>query len=232
MTTATDRPTEADDPESVGAPAGARSTRALVSIAAVALLVVAVTAGFLWGRHTGTSSTSAPSSRSVDAGFAWDMSTHHGQAITMAGYARDYTDDPEIKLLAYDIEDQQAFQVGEMHGWLDEWGLSAENPSPMSWMSGHAHMSSNGFMPGMATPAQMTELKSLTGKALDIYFLQLMIHHHQGGIPMAQYAQQHAKEPFVRDLAQAMINAQSSEIVAMEQVLRKLGGAPLPAPEQ
>ena len=63
----------------------------------------------------------------MDAGFAWDMSTHHQQAITMAGYTRDNTDDPAIKVLAYDIETSQYFQVGEKQGWLDTWGLPRES---------------------------------------------------------------------------------------------------------
>jgi uncharacterized protein (DUF305 family) len=93
-------------------------------------------------------------------------------------------------------------------------------------------MQANGLMPGMATPPQMTKLEKSHGKALDILFLQLMIRHHQGGIPMARYAQQHAQEPFVRNLAAQMVNAQSAEIVQMEQILRQLGGTTLPAPTE
>ena len=75
----------------------------------------------------------------------------------------------------------------------------------MAWM-GHADAVHDGLMPGMATEAQMKRLQSLHGKALDVFFLQLMIHHHQGGIPMAQYAAAHAAEPYVRDLATAMVD--------------------------
>ena len=45
----------------------------------------------------------------------------------MAGYTRDNTDDPAIKVLAYDIETSQYFQVGEKQGWLDTWGLARES---------------------------------------------------------------------------------------------------------
>jgi uncharacterized protein (DUF305 family) len=207
-----------------------RLTVTLIAITAIAALVVAVAVGHLWGA-SGRSSSSVPSTSSVDAGFARDMSTHHQQAITMAGYARDNTDDSAIKVLAFDIETSQLFQVGEMQGWLDTWGLTRDNPNAMAWMAGHAHLQSDGLMPGMATPAQMAELQRSHGKALDILFLQLMIHHHQGGVTMAQYAQQHATVGFVRDLAQSMVNAQSGEIVQMEQLLRALGSAPLPPPQ-
>ena len=42
----------------------------------------------------------------------------------MAGYERDHTTNASLKLLAYDIETSQQFQVGQMQGWLDVWGLS------------------------------------------------------------------------------------------------------------
>ena len=86
-------------------------------------------------------------------------------------------------------------------------------------------------MPGMATQSEINKLLSLTGKPLDIYFLQLMIRHHQGGIPMAQYAAAHAGRAYVRDLARKMVQNQSNEIVTMEQLLRQLGGSPLPPPD-
>jgi uncharacterized protein (DUF305 family) len=199
----------------------------LGAIMAVALLVLAGTAGWLI-RGDG-SGPSTPKAGSVDAAFAQDMTAHHIQAVTMAGYERDNTTNAGLKVLAFDIETAQQFQVGQMSGWLDAWGLSRNNPHPMAWM-GHAHAVVNGLMPGMATPAQMTKLESLHGKALDVFFLQLMIRHHQGGLPMARYAEEHAREPYVRTLAGAVISGQTSEIVEMEQLLRQLGGSPLPPP--
>jgi uncharacterized protein (DUF305 family) len=201
----------------------------LVAVLVIAALVVAGTAGSLIGNRSSSSGT--PSATSVDAGFARDMSTHHTQAVTMAGYERDNTTNPSLKLLAFDIETSQEGQVGEMQGWLDSWGLSRSSTQPeMSWMAGHDHLTADGLMPGMATEAQMSQLETLHGNALDVLFLQLMIHHHQGGLPMAQYALAHAIEPYVRNLAQKMLQLQTSEIVSMEQQLRQLGGSPLPAP--
>jgi len=204
--------------------------RALLAVMAIALLVVAGTVGWLIGRN-GSGSSHSPSVTSVDAGFARDMSTHHTQAVTMAGYERDNTSNPDLKLLAYDIETSQDAQVGEMQGWLDTWGLTrTSSQAQMAWMAGHDHLTSDGLMPGMATPAQMDQLEATHGTQLDVLFLQLMIHHHQGGLPMAQYAFEHSSEPYVRNLAQKIIQLQTSEIVAMEQDLRQLGGTPLPAP--
>ncbi|HET6878397.1 MAG TPA: DUF305 domain-containing protein [Jatrophihabitans sp.] len=216
-----------DDPDD-GGPVALR--RALYAVILVAVLVVAATVGWLvrGGSTADTATASRPSA--VDIGFARDMSTHHQQAVTMANYERDYTSSPQLRILAYDIETSQNFQMGEMQGWLDGWGLGRNSPNEMAWMGPGMGLGPTALMPGMATPAQLDRLESLHGKALDVLFLQLMIRHHQGGLPMARYAVEHARVPYVRNLAQAMINSQTAEIIEMEQLLRKLGGAPLPAP--
>ena len=204
----------------------------LLAVIAVAALVLAGAAGYVVG-HRGAGTPRAVTS--VDAGFAWDMSVHHLQAVTMAGYTRDHTTDGVIKTLAYDIETSQFNQVGQMQGWLDTWGLPPQNPNtPMAWMSGmtgmNMQLSSDGLMPGMATQAEVDKLETLTGKAMDVYFLQLMLRHHQGGLPMAQWAATTPSEPYVRNAAQKMATGQSAEIVLMEQLLRERGASPLPPP--
>jgi uncharacterized protein (DUF305 family) len=212
----------------------ARSLRnVLVAIIAVAAFVVAGGGGYLLGNR-GTDAGAAPGAGSVDAGFAWDMAVHHRQAVSMAGFVRDHTSDPSIEILAYDIESSQNSQVGQMQGWLDTWGLAANNPNPqMAWMagSGHDHLESDGLMPGMATPAEITKLQSLSGKALDVLFLQLMLRHHQGGLPMVQWAAEHASTSYVRNAAQKMFNGQSNEVILIEQMLRERGASPLPPPD-
>lgn len=206
----------------------ARPNRLLVALVAVAV-VAAIALAAVVGYAAHSSSTSTPSAASVDAGFARDMSTHHQQAITMAAYTRDNTTDPAIKILAYDIESSQEFQVGQMQGWLDTWGLARQSAKAMSWMVGHS-LEPDGLMPGMATPAQMRKLVTLHGEALNVFFLQLMVHHHQGGVEMAQYAELHAKTGYVRNLAAAMYTAQSNEIIQMDQMLTQRGATELPPP--
>jgi uncharacterized protein (DUF305 family) len=200
----------------------------LLVVIVVAAVVIAAAAGWLVGhRNAGTRITAT----SVDAGFARDMSTHHTQAVVMAGYTRLHTTNASVLLLANDIYDEQTFEIGQMQGWLDSWNLSRSTTLPtMSWMGGQDHLLSDGLMPGIATPAELSKLETLSGNALDVDFLQLMIRHHQGGLPMEQYAEQHATEPYVQNLAGKMEQAQSAEIISMEQLLRQLGGSPLPPP--
>jgi uncharacterized protein (DUF305 family) len=223
MSTATD---ELDAPTSPGA--GAPLLRvALTILMVLAVVAAAVAGGYYWGHRSGTS---AEKPSAVDIGFARDMANHHQQAVTMAAYARDNSTNPQVIHLAYDIESNQSIEMGEMTGWLDTWGLTRYSAHPMSWMGGHMHMSADALMPGMATPAQLGKLLTLKGRALDIMFLQLMIHHHQGGAPMARYAAQHANEDYVRTLAGHMLANQNTETLQMERLLRSLGGTTLPPP--
>ena len=223
--------TVADETVTIPAPAPERGSLRLVltAIIAVAVVAIAVAGGYFWGNRDTSSGAAKPTA--VDIGFARDMATHHQQAITMAAYVRDNSSDANIVTLAYDIESSQTIQMGEMTGWLDTWNLTRYTAHPMVWMGPeHASHVVNGLMPGMATPDQITRLMSLHGKALDVLFLQLMIRHHQGGVVMAQYAEQNASQDYVRTLAGNMLAAQSAEIVQMEQMLRQRGGVPLPAP--
>jgi len=199
----------------------------LVTFFAVALVAtggaVAVVAGI--------GQPQQPADGSVDVGFARDMITHHDQAVQMAQMARDHSTDPAVRLLAFDIETQQLGQIGQMRGWLQTWGQPEQTDrAHMAWMGSAAgHLHEGGRMPGMASTAEMAKLKTLSGKALDTFFLQLMIRHHEGGLAMAQYGAAHAGVDYVRDLAGKIVSAQTSEVVAMEQMLRERGGTPLPS---
>ena len=76
-------------------------------------------------------------------------------------------------------------------GWCSgAWTRPARRP-PMAWVGGEhaaAHAGPDGSMPGMATPAQLAELKAATGVEAERIFLRLMIAHHTGGVAMAQAA--------------------------------------------
>jgi uncharacterized protein (DUF305 family) len=202
--------------------------RALVVVLAVISAIALLAAGAGLAVATGLGRDQPPGERSVDAGFARDMATHHTQATVMAQVVRDTGTDPTVRLMAFDIETQQLSQIGQMRGWLQTWGLTGQSDVPqMAWMSGGHALAPGELMPGMATTAELAKLRGLTGRALDVYFLQLMIRHHRGGLEMAQDAAAHAKEPYVRELATKIAQAQQAEVVTMEQMLRERGGQPL-----
>lgn len=229
----------------------------LVVAGAVVLLLVGATLGLaLSGKFAGSEQQS-PDNASVDAGFARDMIVHHDQGVLMAHYAEQDTTDPEISVMAYDIGYTQLDQLGQMQGWLSLWDLpESGDGTHMGWMSGsdsgHGAMTMGTagsapagsapagsaevgaastqvpLMPGMATADEIAKLRSLRGAESDTYFLQLMIRHHQGGVPMMQYAAENATNPVVRNFASKMVQAQDSEISVMTQMLAQRGAAPLP----
>ena len=163
----------------------------------LAVLLIGAVAGMFVTRAVDEPAAATPAAGSVEVGFAQDMSTHHLQAVTMAGIARDRTTDPEIKQLAFDIERTQLEQVGRMKGWLMLWDQPEQAiGAPMKWMTepmaGHVlpgmsmapssvNPAGGALMPGMATDKELTKLRSLSGREFDVYFLQLMLRHHQGG---------------------------------------------------
>jgi uncharacterized protein (DUF305 family) len=128
-----------------------------------------------------------------------------------------------------------------MQGWLSLWGLPRTGGEVMAWMGGSAEhgaghaghdaaAADGAVMPGMATETELAELRSLTGTAFDVRFLQLMTRHHQGGLEMAEYGRDHASVPAVRRLAESIAETQAAESTTMAGMLRERGGTPLPAP--
>ncbi|MEV6828788.1 DUF305 domain-containing protein [Amycolatopsis sp. NPDC051102] len=209
----------------------------------LAVLLIGATAGMFLTRAIDDAPAATPAAGSVEVGFAQDMSTHHLQAVTMAGWARDHSTDPEIRQLAFDIERTQLEQVGRMKGWLMLWDQPEQAiGAPMQWMtepmSGHDGMSmapvsvnpsGSALMPGMATDAELAKLRSLSGKQLDVFFLQLMLRHHQGGTAMAQYAASHSSLPALKALVNSIMTSQGAEMDQMKLMLSTRGAQPLPA---
>ncbi|HJT03441.1 MAG TPA: DUF305 domain-containing protein [Pseudonocardiaceae bacterium] len=218
---------------------------ALAVGAALAMLLLGAAAGLMI-RPTGSDADHTAVAGSVDVGFAQDMSDHHRQAVQMAAWERERTADPVLRQLAFDIESSQTEQIGRMQGWLTLWGQSPQAvDGHMRWMTGPADPSMTGMggmpqtatmakdggrrMPGMATDEELRRLRSLSGRELDVYFLQVLIRHHQGGVPMLRYATEHASQNAVRALASGMLTAQTAETDYMQALLTERGAQPLPA---
>ena len=224
-----------DQEKSLRAPLGTRLIVAMI-LGATAIAAVGFTAGFFAAPVTAT-----PASTSAEAGFSRDMQTHHIQAVEMSMILLDRTDDPELRRLAEDIATAQQQQAGQMYAWLSVWGVPQAAPEPsMTWMTRptlegatHDHSGAPGEpahlpgepMPGLATAAQIAELKSLTGVPAERLYLELMIAHHIGGVEMAQAVLDRSTNPAVTSLARGMVTVQQGEIDYMNDLLAERTGA-------
>jgi uncharacterized protein (DUF305 family) len=216
------------------AASGRRPLRtALLAVIAVGLVLL----GGGLAVALGIGRTEDPGTDSVDAGFSRDMARHHLQGVEMANLVAERSEDPEVRMLAFDISSTQTNQAGRMQGWLSLWGLPQSGGEVMAWIggdgahAGHEMDTDTGvLMPGMATEEELTDLRSLTGAEFDVQFLRLMIRHHQGGREMAEYTAEHATEPAVATLGRSIAETQAAEVTTMTRMLTARGGTPLPAP--
>jgi uncharacterized protein (DUF305 family) len=169
--------------------------------------------------------TSTPDDSSPEAGFARDMSTHHAQAVEMANLVYTKATVERVRTMAYDIMTSQSTQIGIMQTWLEDWRLSSTSSQPqMVWMpDGSKELSADGLMPGIATKAEIDQLRKATGKPADILFCQLMVRHHLGGLHMVDGILKLTKRTEVIDLAERMRFAQSNEVSRMQALLTELG---------
>ncbi len=110
--------------------------------------------------------------------------------------------------------------TGIFIGWLI-WGQTKTQHVTQNTSAGH--MMPNGTMMGgdsngMASMmANMNAgLQGKTGDVFDQEFISEMIVHHQGAIDMAKLALTNAKHQEVKELANAIIRAQTSEISQMK----------------
>jgi uncharacterized protein (DUF305 family) len=216
------------------APAGG-ATRRWMLIAFAILLVAAL--AFAIGRFStfGASGATTPGNDSPEAGFARDMQVHHAQAIEMAMEIYRKTEDDELRVLSYDIATSQGGQRGEMFDWLVQWGLRQSGGPMMAWMSesdaAHGHGGAGEPMTdaeareamGMASPEEIAALQDATGQEADCLFLELMIRHHEGAIPMAAAVIELGSEPRVLEVAGSIEAGQTAEIDAMRSMQGRLG---------
>ncbi|MFW0772228.1 DUF305 domain-containing protein [Paenarthrobacter nitroguajacolicus] len=229
-------PSPPDEPEDPELDAG-RPRWMLLCIVFATVVVLTAAAFFAIGRLTAVPAPVQVNDAGADAGFARDMQAHHAQAVEMALLIRDKSSNPEIRAIAYDIATSQQQQNGQLFAWLQDWGLPQTGTAPpRAWMgagaqSGAGHtmrpeaggeMEDAGGMGGMATADQMQALREASGAEGDRLFTDMMIRHHQAGVEMANAAVRLAETSKVRDFAARIVDAQTAEITALQELRDRL----------
>lgn len=199
-----------------------------------ALFVAGLAAAFCLGRRTAGEGTSANLPGPVDVGFSQSMRDHHGQAVVMTQIllGRGTT---QLAGLARAIQADQLVEIGQMKGWLLLWGKPMlPSKAGMDWiLTGKTAPGAaltryladckvaGGGMPGLATSDELNQLRSAVGPERDQLFLKLMVRHHQGALPMADFAAKNAETSTVRTLAAQIVIQQEQELAAMAAVISR-----------
>lgn len=148
------------------------------------------------------------SPNTVDFRYVHMMIKHHQQALEMTSLADGRAGSPRVERLAGRIAAAQEPEVGAMRAWLKTHG---GDPA-----GGHEH--DHASMPGMATDAQLDQLRRAEGTDFDELFLEVMITHHQGALTMAADVLSHGNNVAVEEMANDVIAQQTSEIGRMREM--------------
>ena len=136
------------------------------------------------GQDTKTISTAAATDLSkvgataADIKFMQGMIGHHAQAVEMVDLLMQNSNSNAMKNLALRIKVSQDDEMNMMRKYLADHGAAVPGP--------HSHHEPGGFMPGMLTPEEMTQLGNAKGVEFDRLFLMGMIKHHGGAITMVE----------------------------------------------
>ena len=114
----------------------------------------------------------------ADIKFMQGMIGHHAQAVEMVDLLMQNSNSNAMKNLALRIKVSQDDEMNMMRKYLADHGASVPGP--------HSHHEPGGFMPGMLTPEEMTQLGNAKGVEFDRLFLMGMIKHHGGAITMVE----------------------------------------------
>lgn len=159
------------------------------------------------------SSEQAADVNDADVMFASMMIVHHEQAIEMSDIVLAKEDvNPEVIELAEAIKAAQGPEIEQLQGWLGDWGVNPEEQQ----MGGMDHGD------GMMTEDDLAALESADGAEASQLFLEQMIVHHEGAVEMAQTQVDDGSNPDAIELAQTIIDAQTTEIQQMQDLLATL----------
>ena len=150
------------------------------------------------------------SPNSADVSYARMMIQHHAQALEMTELAPDRAESSKIVKLAERIAAAQQPEIKAMQGWLKSHDKAERD-------DGHGH--DHATMPGMATQAQLKQLRAADGKAFDQLFLTLMITHHQGAITMSTELKGQGNNIRMEEMADDVVAQQTSEISRMRDLM-------------
>ncbi|MFD7510269.1 DUF305 domain-containing protein [Streptomyces sp. NPDC059853] len=148
----------------------------------------------------------------ADHAFMTMMIEHHEQAVEMTDLADAHAEDSAVRGIARRIAATQEPEIEAMRAWLLRNAQGAGSAG-----DGHGHHEGDGeAMPGMASEAELAELRAARGAAFDALFLELMIAHHEGAVTMAADVSAQGNDVTALEMAAEIGASQRVEIARME----------------
>ena len=191
-----------------------------LTVLLIAALALSAAFGACGEDNAGTNAPS-PSSQTapgngVDRAFAVAMAPHHRSAVEMAEVAKERSTRGEIQRLADEIVRTQNAEIERLAALdrrLSEAGVEA------------GELGVADHQMGMDGDAAMLD----GAKPFDREFIDMMIPHHQGAIRMARAELANGQNPELKELAEAIVDAQAKEIDQMNTWRIEWFGAMSPA---
>lgn len=170
------------------------------------------------------SGSSAPEPSKEEQAFLKGMIPHHESAVEMAEMAKERGQHKEIKQLASSIMSDQDREIRQMERIYKRLYGEEIMPDPAA----HEQLGLSAKAAGM----EHMDMESLVrAKPFDRAFIDEMVAHHQGAIRMAHAVMDKTKDAEIKQLANSIVKAQTSEIRDMNTWRKKWYGAASPAGE-
>ncbi len=163
--------------------------------------------------HSKLQSSPDAATAPLELQFLDTMIFHHQGAIDMAKLGDTNAGRPEMKQFTTGIIAEQDREITQMKRWRNEWHKDAPPAVNMAF-------------PGMASGMEgmdVLKLSALSGNEFDVEFARQMILHHEGAVAMSNHflgsTGGNAPRKELKELAEAIVKAQSTEIEQMKKWL-------------
>ncbi len=154
----------------------------------------------------------------LDEMFLLDMIPHHAAGLPPAHRARPRLSREELQTMATNIFENQAEEIGEMRGLLEEMGVSEAGEDRAEAADTRPDFGLEGDRRVPLTPAS------------DLQFVDFFISHHEMAIMMADHEVENGETAEVIALAEEIRTAQTEELETMQGIRAELAGSEEPSP--
>ena len=154
-----------------------------------------------------TGCSGAPRWNEADRAFVAGMLPHHHLGMALVHEATVDSNDVRLRRLVFEMSGYHSSELGALERWADEQRID-------EWT----------MFPGQLPVSDLALLETLDGIEHDIWWLDLMIRHHEGAVAMADVVVAQGSADDVQRLALDVRRVQAAEIEAMEELLGSMCG--------